>query len=142
MIYSRESAYILLRKFLDRFDRTDLERALRVEIVDDLFYSRFIISHLDERGDECHVGSVFLFRVRSRVLREIDRTLEVHDDLLSCLLADPRDRRDQLIIFELDRLEKSISPKTKEIQCSFSSDSIHLEKLTKEIFFATIDKSK
>jgi hypothetical protein len=76
------------------------------------------------------------------VSREIDGPLEIDDDLLCGLFSDTRDTREDSIIFELDRLEESLTPESEEAQCGLPTDSIDLEKLTKKHFLLLIEKSK
>ena len=76
------------------------------------------------------------------MLREVDRALEIDDDLLGSFLPDSRDRRKELIIFELDGFQEGFSSESEETQCCLSSYSIHTEKLSKERLLTLIDEAK
>ena len=76
------------------------------------------------------------------MLREVDRALEIDDDLLGSFLPDSRDRSKELIIFELDRFQESFSSEPQKTQCGLSSYSIHTEKLSKERLLTLIDEAK
>ena len=76
------------------------------------------------------------------MLREVDRALEIDDDLLGSFLTDSRNRSKELIIFELDRFQESFSSEPEKTQCGLSSYSIHTEKLSKERLLTLIDEAK
>ena len=131
----------LFCEHFDRFYRTYFERKWRVERGYSLLHSRLIVSHLYEWWDECHISRISLCYICG-FFREVDRPLQVDDDFLCCFLSDSWNRWEESIIFELYRLEEVFSSESEEIQGCFSTDTIDLHKLTKEIFLIAIDKSK
>ena len=125
--------YIELLESFDGFTNLILDTQGGIESLDDFFDAELVIPHLYERTHDIHgtwrsifVSFLFLF------FGEIDRTLEVNDDLLGSFLTNSWNTREELIVFELYRLHELLSPESEECESRLPTDAIDPVEFTKE----------
>ena len=107
---------ILLRESAYRFYGADLDGESCVDIANHFLDTRLVIAHADERRDEGDICGILGGFLTCCLLRQVDRSLQIDDDLLCCLLPDTWDTGEERVILELDRSYEILFAQSEECE--------------------------